>query len=185
MNKEDIKPRIVTGRFKGRKLIVPENAKPITERVKIMIFDLLGNDLIQSSNILDIFAGSGNLGFEALSRGAKSVTFVDESDDSINCIKKNATNIGVSLEEYKFIKKSYRDFNKKLPEEKFDLIFIDPPFSLASKLSIKFLGEVLSENGVIILKIPSELEEEFRINRGFKVIYSKKIGINYLYFLNK
>lgn len=178
-----LQPRIITGEFKGKRLKVPEGARPVTDRVKTTIFDILG-DSIQGQSVLDLFAGSGNLGIEALSRGALNVTFVDQSWDSIDAI--NANIEGLPENKIKIIKDDYLDFFKKLKKssgKKFNIIFVDPPFDHSEQLYIEAIVDSLEPNGIVILKAP----ENFKLkqSQNYQMIDQREIGINTIYFLGK
>jgi 16S rRNA (guanine(966)-N(2))-methyltransferase RsmD len=119
--------RIITGTAKGKKLKTPiQGTRPLTDRIKTSIFDLV-RDFIPNSNVLDLYAGSGSFGIEALSRGATSAIFVDTAKKAIDCIKENLLNTKLH-EKAKVIKAKVNDFLVQTPE-KFDLIFLDPPFA--------------------------------------------------------
>jgi 16S rRNA (guanine966-N2)-methyltransferase len=123
--------RITGGQVKGRLLASLKglNIRPSSDRVKEAIFNLIGQD-ITGAKVLDLFAGTGSLGIEALSRGALRTLFIDNSQQSIKLIKKNLTLCG--YESSGFVLK--RDLTRGLPrrypqmKKKFDLIFIDPPY---------------------------------------------------------
>ena len=118
--------RIIGGVYKGKKLDVLdlEGLRPTPDRIRETIFNLL-NDKVQEANVLDLFAGSGALGIEALSRGAKSVTLIEKDYDNYLNLKDavktlNSKNIQVlNLDALDFLKKT---------DAKFDLIFLDPPY---------------------------------------------------------
>jgi 16S rRNA (guanine966-N2)-methyltransferase len=177
-------PRVITGKYKGRKLVVPPGIRPITDRVKIYIFDKL-SEVIEKANVADIFSGSGSLGIEALSRGASFATFVDREKDSINSLERNLTTLGISSEEYEIQMTNYYEFAKNT-EDLFDIVFMDPPFSLAVKIlnDLADFEKVLKENGIIILKLPSNIALKLK-NSALKLIFSKKLGINTVYFIQK
>ena len=84
--------RISSGQFKNRKLNVSENIRPVRERVKQAIFSIL-DDKVENAFVLDLFAGSGNLGLEALSKGASKCIFVDDNFDSVKCLIENTSKI--------------------------------------------------------------------------------------------
>lgn len=123
--------RIITGSAKGIKLIAPQGlgTRPTADRIKESLFNILGNIVIDAQ-VLDVFAGTGNLGFEALSRGAKSAVFIDSSSESIEIIKENARR--TKLDDYCQICKN--DVLRVLDRfsqagQLFDLIFCDPPYN--------------------------------------------------------
>ncbi|NNG07898.1 MAG: 16S rRNA (guanine(966)-N(2))-methyltransferase RsmD [Desulfobacteraceae bacterium] len=135
--------RITGGQAKGRVLASLKgwNIRPTSDRVREAIFNLIGQD-VTGLKILDLFAGTGSLGIEALSRGASRVLFIDNSLQSIKLIKKNLARSG--YEPLGFVWK--KDLTKGLPlrhpmlKEKFDLIFVDPPYE--KEMIPPLLGEL-------------------------------------------
>lgn len=123
--------RIIAGKYRGRLLSTVHDLsiRPTTDRAKQTIFDILSNRLaFDGIDVLDLFAGSGSLGLEALSRGAKSVTFVEKVRTSIAVLEKNIAAIGCGdqvtihpADVFWFLKNAHREY---------DLIFADPPFNL-------------------------------------------------------
>lgn len=155
--------RITGGVFKGRRLFSPKGMKvrPTSDMVRQALFNILGHNYIQdwhSVKVLDLFAGTGALGLEALSRGASSVLFVESSPASIAALKRNVQSLGVSGRAE--ILKAGIDYPsnrllKALETRAFDLIFSDPPYSTG--LSIKSLALVaetgcLEEKGVVVIE---------------------------------
>src|SRR6056297_2657231 len=121
---------IIAGKFKNQKIQQVEDirTKYTPSKVKNAIFSILESKRpVQNTTFLDLCAGSGQMGFEALSRGASFVTFVDISDKSIKALKKNVHILGVS-EKVRIIKKDMIRFLKK-PPGRYDIIFVDPPFN--------------------------------------------------------
>ncbi len=120
--------RIISGKWGGRKLVAfTSNAiRPTTDRVKETIFNMIGPD-IMDSKVLDLFAGTGSLSFEALSRGAESVLSVDSGDDSKKVFQKNKDLLGAGDESI-YRSQDIFSFLSKI-EEDFDYVLIDPPFT--------------------------------------------------------
>ncbi len=117
--------RIITGKNRGRNLIAPKNeARPTLDRTKETLFDILQFN-IEGKSVLDLFAGSGALGLEADSRGAKDVTFVDNDYNSIIAITKNCETTKCNGE---IIKKDFARALQEMYGKKFDIIFLDPPY---------------------------------------------------------
>ena len=153
--------RIISGIARGTKLytLEGENTRPTLDRVKEPLFSIIQNE-IKDSDVLDLFAGSGALGLEALSRGAKKAVFCDKSYSAIEIIKKN-------IEKTHFEEKAKvlcMDYKKCLTSinEKFDLIFIDPPYKqdIAIKsLEIIIENKLLNEDGLIIIETDDEKRE--------------------------
>jgi 16S rRNA (guanine(966)-N(2))-methyltransferase RsmD len=147
--------RIIGGSLRGRKLqsFKGQKVRPTSDRVKEALFNILGNGLCEGASVLDLYAGTGNLGIEALSRGAKRACFVEKERDSLKTLKENLQECGL-MERAEIIPidavKAIHALEKK--GESFDLVFLDPPYyrELADK-TIEALGEstILREAVVI------------------------------------
>jgi 16S rRNA (guanine(966)-N(2))-methyltransferase RsmD len=122
--------RVTGGIGKGRKLKVPAGARvrPTSDKVKQALFNILGQK-VEGALFLDLFAGIGGIGIEALSRGAARVVFVDDSRDSLRVIQQNIEQTGFN-ERAQVIASKAETFLKKTSEQ-FDIVFLDPPYSLA------------------------------------------------------
>lgn len=146
---------IIAGKYGGLKLDMPKVAgtRPATLLVRGAIFNTL-TDLINGKSILDLFAGSGALGFEALSRGGKNCTFVEVSDKALESIRKNAQNFGVS-DKISIIKKDTIRFLKSTIEH-FDVIFLDPPYADFNEELISYCDKVLNKDGFIVVSCSSK-----------------------------
>jgi 16S rRNA (guanine966-N2)-methyltransferase len=122
--------RIISGRSKGRRLATPKSLslRPTSDRVKESVFNILGDE-VEGTAVLDLFAGTGNLGIEALSRGAKKAVFVEKERDALGLIEKNIGLCGTE-ERSEVIQKDAIEAIKFLHRrgESFDLIFMDPPY---------------------------------------------------------
>lgn len=175
--------RIVAGRYRGRKLTPPsdDSVRPTTDRIKETVFNILQWD-VEGARVLDLFAGSGALGIECLSRGAAEVVFADKSPASVALIRQNL----------KGIEGSYRvltaDFTGVLRsgEDKFDLIFIDPPYkSGLGELAVDAafdLGRV-AEGGTVVYEHSSELP--FKCAREDIKVRTKVMGSVTVEFIRK
>ena len=149
--------RVITGEARGRKLITleGEDVRPTTDRVKEGMFNIIQFDL-EGAAVLDLFAGSGQLGIEALSRGAKHCTFVDASTKSIDVVKQNLKTVGFEKRASVFCGDSKMYIT--LSRDKFDIALLDPPYHkniIDSVLPV--VAEKMTENGVILCE--SELRE--------------------------
>ncbi len=125
--------RIVTGKAKGKRLATLEgnDTRPTSERVKEAIFSSIQFE-IEGRRVLDLFAGSGQMGLEAMSRGASHATFIDANAAAMAIVKENATRTGFFADCHYLIS-DYRSYLRKTKgKEPFDLIFIDPPYDLAA-----------------------------------------------------
>ena len=143
--------RVISGIAKGRKLKTPQgmNVRPTADSVKEAVFNIIRDD-IMGRRVLDLFAGSGQLGIEALSRGAREAVFVDVSTNSIKLVHDNLKLCGFAGETVKEDAVSYLQHAAQ-----FDLIFIDPPYD--SDYYEKVLEEIklfhiLTDGGIIIVE---------------------------------
>ena len=161
--------RILSGRFKNKPLSTPKGmqTRPTTSQLRQIIFDIC-QFRIEESSVLDLFAGSGAVGIEALSRGAKSATFADKNQQAIQCIKKNIqslnleNNVEVWSRDVFFTLKSLQRSSRS-----FDFIYIDPPYDqvldqnqtygIAAKVLL-FIDKhtLLNESGTLFLEAPSD-----------------------------
>ncbi|MCY7296784.1 16S rRNA (guanine(966)-N(2))-methyltransferase RsmD [Alteromonas sp. a30] len=121
--------RIISGQWRGRKLPVlsADGLRPTTDRTKETLFNWLMQD-IHGLRCIDAFAGSGSLGFEALSRGAKSVTFIEKNAAAVKQLKSNISLLKVNNEQAQVHLGEAADFFLQSPSQAYDLIFVDPPF---------------------------------------------------------
>lgn len=146
--------RVIAGIHKGRQLkAVPgKNTRPTTDKVKEAVFQMLG-PFFQGGQALDLFAGSGSLGIEALSRGMDSCTFVDNHPKAIQTIKENVSMLKLDNQVEVFRADAFRALSASAKRElKFDLIFLDPPYTKISyeKLLDMIEAEQLLNSGGII-----------------------------------
>ncbi len=167
--------RIITGSAKGTHLIAPKgmDTRPTSDRVKESLFNILGNSIIER-NVLDLFAGTGNLGIEALSRGATSATFIDFATDKI--IKENLKRTHLE-EKANVFKGDVFKILKRLNNKIYDIIFIDPPYykGLSQKtMEILNSSTFFSANGIIVLE--SGNDEEFPTYDKFEIIREISYG---------
>lgn len=121
--------RIISGKYKGHSLVSfqADHIRPTTDRVKESQFNILQQS-IDGARVLDLFAGTGNLGLEAISRGASEVIFVEKNRKSIEIIEKNIAKLKIT-EPYKIIQKDVILYLKTYEGAPFDIIFVDPPFT--------------------------------------------------------
>ncbi len=151
--------RIITGRAKGKKLISPDGydvTRPTLDRVKQSIFNILQNYLTNDTIVLDLFAGTGSLGLEACSRGAKRTYLCDRNDLTFSYLKKNIQNLGFQNEAFAIKGDFDENLRRFKDKEKFDLIFVDPPYnSDYVERSITLIDKlrILKKDGIIVTKI--------------------------------
>lgn len=178
--------RVISGKYKGKNIIGfdIEGTRPTMDRIKESLFAIVQN-IIKDSTCLDLFAGSGSLGIEAISNGAKSCYFVDSNKIAIEKIKNNIKCIQIK-EEYHLINKNHlsalREFNEQ--NIKFDLIFLDPPYDLNlinNTLNVIFEYNLLTDNGYIVCEYENELVE----TNKFELIKFKKYGSKFIKIYKK
>lgn len=179
--------RVVSGNLRGMKLntIEGNSTRPTREVVKEALFSILVND-VPDSIFLDLFSGSGAIGIEALSRGAKNGIFVDLNPKCIKVIKENVAK-GRIEENARIYNTDYKMALKKLQGEKIDIAYIDPPYNKNMGIdAIEKISEydLLSDNGIIILETDTNEEVPDIIGRYEKYNY-KRYGRNILSFYRR
>jgi 16S rRNA (guanine(966)-N(2))-methyltransferase RsmD len=180
--------RIISGVSKGRRLARPKSLiiRPTSDRVKESIFNLLGNEA-EGKVVLDLFAGTGNLGIEALSRGAKRVVFVEKGRQALRLIWKNISQVGMR-ERSEIVPKDVSRAIGILKQrgEFFDLILMDPPYEkgLIQRTLLKLISHRVYHNDSILViehnrrePIPEKLE-------GWNLIRQRRIGDTLISFLS-
>ncbi len=175
--------RVISGKYKGRNLLGfdIDGTRPTMDRVKESMFALIQN-YINGSIVLDLFAGSGSLGIEALSNGASKVYFVDNNPEIIDILKKNLK----GMEGYDLINLDYNKALKSFRDNSisFDLILLDPPYDR------KFINKILdfiNDNNLLNDggKIVCEYEIEKVSSDKFKIFKEKKYGNKYVTIFDK
>ena len=176
--------RIIAGKFKGLNIqtINDASTRPMMSRAREGIFNSLQNDF-DDSLVLDLFAGSGSLGIEALSRGASFVTFVDTSTDCKKIIDKNLSDID---QNYTVLVLTVSDYITQ-SEKKFDIIFYDPPYSLIVNeinSDLNTIHNLMSENSKLIIH-RHKSSEQFVYPEGLELYKEKKYGQSNITILKK
>ncbi len=181
--------RIIGGKAKGTKLYTLEgdNTRPTLDRVKESLFNIIQRD-IPESIFLDLFSGSGAIGLEAVSRGAKKAILCDKSKEAISIIKKNIekTHLENQIELYQLPFEKL--LNDKI-EEKIDIIYIDPPYKtdfVYNAIKIILDKNLINENSIVII----ETDEEERIIKqieklNIEIVNQRKYGRAHLIFIKK
>jgi len=176
--------RIITGSYKGRSLesLNDRSIRPVTDRVKTTIYDMLQNRLrLTGAAVLDLYAGSGSLGFEALSRGARHVVFVDDAGDALDIIERNAAALGC-LDNCAIIQSDSLSYIAKT-RENYDLIFADPPYAYGMTGEIPaqvFQKNILTDHGYLIIEHTKNLI--FKPDGHFRVTATKEFGTTHVSF---
>lgn len=171
---------ILGGKFRSHPLKAPKHARtrPTTSLVRAAVFNIC-QELVEGARMLDLFAGSGAMGFEALSRGAASVTFVESDREALKCIRENGERLGVSGQIEVLPMPVERAIAKLVGP--YELIYVDPPYGMSTEISF----ELLAPQGVLFL------EEQFSPNRkaptytGLSLIESRRYGITLLHQYSK
>ena len=183
--------RIITGSAKGKRLETLEGdaTRPTSERIKEAIFSSIQFE-IEDRRVLDLFAGSGQMGLEALSRGAARATFIDSSREAMEIVKKNARITGLD-DDCHYLVSDWKNYIRKASgREQFDLVFVDPPYAMACCAeAADYLAEreVIIPGAIVVLESGEEeiLPDDERL-RGFEVIksthYGKKTILNILVY---
>lgn len=170
-----INMRIISGTAKGRKLktLAGDGVRPTSDKVKEGIFSSIQFD-IEGRRFLDLFAGSGQMGLEALSRGALSSTFVDSSAESVKICRENINSLGFE-EESKLVRSDALSF-LNLCQDRFDIAFLDPPYAAGLlEKALSLVCDKMSDYGIVICEHPPEvnLPEEIK---GFCVFKKYRYG---------
>ena len=184
--------RIISGNFKGKKILQPKDktTRPLKDLTKESIFNIIlhsnkFNINIKNSNILDLFAGVGSFGIECLSRGSSSLTFIENYKEALLILKRNISNLNCQNISLIIEKNISNNFNFKIFEKKFDIIFMDPPYKdsdINDLLENIFNQKILNENGILI--IHRHKDEKDLIPNKLKVIEEKKYGLSKIIFLS-
>ena len=168
--------RVIAGRLRGRRLVAPpgEATRPTSDRVRESLFSLLGS--LEGVRVLDLFAGSGALGIEALSRGAATVDFVDSAPAAVRAVRANLDALGV-VEGVRLRRQDARAFLRaaRTAGHEYDLVFLDPPYRLAAVLGRELspaLAELLAANGRVV----SESDRRTPLDLGLPMTDERRYG---------
>jgi 16S rRNA (guanine966-N2)-methyltransferase len=152
--------RIVAGSCKGARIFAPKglDTRPTGDRVREAVFNLVGP--VDGASVLDLYAGSGAMGLEALSRGAESAVFVESDRDACRAIKQNLDKLALAGAEI-----ACRDVLAHLASERrrFDLILVDPPYNVVESVAVRlalYLPGILAQHGLVVLESSSRAEPE-------------------------
>jgi len=182
--------RIISGNYKGKKILLPKDklTRPLKDLTKESIFNIvkhskLLNVKIEESNILDLFSGVGSFGLECLSRGAANVTFLESYREVLIILKKNIDNLKQQSYSNIIQKDIFSEDTLKGLNDKFDIIFMDPPYKekkLSNLLDTIIKLKLLKDNGVIIIHRHKKEEDIFP--NEFNIIIEKSYGISKIIF---
>ena len=169
--------RVITGKARGVQLKTPEGmlTRPTADRVKEALFSIINFDL-PGAAVLDLFGGTGQLGIEALSRGADSAVFVDQREDACKIIRENLRRTKLESQG-RVVRSDYLDYLRR-SREKFDIILLDPPYAevfLENALKCITEIDILKTDGIIVAERPVEKELPFEFE-GFTRSKDYKYG---------
>lgn len=183
--------RVISGKSRGKKLVSldGDNTRPTLDRVKEAMFNKIQFN-IKCATVLDLFAGTGALGIETLSRGAKEAYFCDKELEAIKVIKQNITNTN-NLDKSVIFNNDYIDTLEKLKNEnkKFDIVFLDPPYK--TNLAIESLQKIimsnlLTEDGIVIIETDDiNKEKDILKIENVEIFDKRKYGSVWLIFIRK
>jgi 16S rRNA (guanine966-N2)-methyltransferase len=177
--------RILSGQFRGKKLFAGNDLsiRPTTGKIKEIIFTIL-SDFLEGKEVLDLFSGSGSLGLETLSRGAKHVTFVEKERSSIIVLEKNLESLSVEPSSIDIDRRDVFEFIKTCVR-KFDLILMDPPFRyshLQDVVAQIMAGHIIKKPGILV--VHHEINNPLAADHlHYQVIKQKKIGRSLVTFI--
>jgi len=182
--------RVISGTARGTHLLPPEDHKirPTSDFIKETLFNILQNDVVDS-DFLDIFAGSGGIAIEALSRGAKSAVMVESSVISANLIRRNLEKTKLTKNAEVFVC-DYKRAISELAGRKFSIIFLDPPYDqllTESTLNCIMTEDLLADGGIIIAETArgAAPDNDFAIQLGLEIYRKKEYTATELIFLQR
>lgn len=180
--------KIIAGKYKNRNFYMPASIKPTQNVLRAAVFDILGHDL-EGLSFLELYAGSGAMSMEAISRGIGSVLMVEHDPKNVAIIRENCQLIGIELGgDFKLIQADAMASIKRLASEnkRFDIVFFDPPYGLKlAKKTLKLLGsnDILSPRSFVVAQY--DQMDSLDIPENFTVITQRTYGSSYLTILQK
>lgn len=180
--------RVIAGKARSLKLKVPEGegTRPTSDRIKETLFNILQGD-IPGCVFVDLFAGSGGVGIEALSRGAKYAWFVENNREAISCIQSNLTFTRLG-EKATLLKGDVFSALSMIREKEVDIVFIDPPYQAGYEEELfRLLARTgwVGENTLLILEAQVQRELDFLEGSGFEVVREKRYKTNKHVFIRR
>ena len=176
--------RVNAGKYKGRKIEEPNplTTRPSKDIVKVGLFNIIRNEVLNCT-FLDLFAGSGQIGIEALSRSAKKVYFIEKDRNAFKILKNNLSYVPSS--DYEVINTDFKLFlDNSLNILKFDIIFVDPPYKM--EINDEFISNLISnylnDSGILIFEREEKFNDELNDKYSFK---EYKYGRSKLYIYRK
>jgi 16S rRNA (guanine966-N2)-methyltransferase len=171
------RPRIIAGRWKGRVLQVPRAARPTSSRAREALFDVLQSS-IAGARVLDLFAGSGAVGLEALSRGASKAVFVEKD---VQAIEANVARLDVAAGALEILRQDAADAVGSLLRraEEFDVVFADPPYAVGGTVPAR-IAELIAPGGTLVVQSDSDASPA--APRGLVATGRRAYGRNVFWF---
>ena len=177
--------RIIAGKYKGKRIIAGNSLsiRPVTTKIKESIFNVLG-DFVLDKDIIDLFAGSGSFGIEALSRGARTIRFVEKNSSSIQILQENLTSVKIPPDDYTIIHSDVLNYCTK-KENNAELILMDPPFKflhLQDLINTIVINRILTQNGVLVVhhEVSNPVQADSSVYDMFK---QRQFGRNMVSFI--
>ena len=172
--------RVISGFLKSRVILGDniEGTRPTMNRVKMSLFSMI-NYKLEGSCCLDLFAGSGSLGIEAISNGAKSCVFVDSNKKCIDVINKNIDNLKIKDNCTVYLG-DYLKILERIKNNKFDIVFLDPPYKMNivnEVLSFLLKNNLLNKDAIVVLEYSDFSSDNIE---GYEVIKEKKYGNKFI-----
>ena len=182
--------RVISGKARRTNLESVEglNTRPTTDRIKETLYNMINSD-IYDCRFLDLFAGSGGIGIEALSRGAKEAVFIENNKMAVNCIKRNLdkTHLKDNAEVYEMDVLNYiRKYGKDT--KSFDIIFMDPPYNNEIEKDVLYSladSSIIDEDTLIIVEASLETDFSYLSDIGFEVEKRKEYKTNVHMFIRR
>jgi 16S rRNA (guanine966-N2)-methyltransferase len=174
--------RVVSGTLGGRNFASPNGHRthPMSDKMRGALFSALGD--IHGLKVLDIYSGSGALGIEAVSRGAKEVTSIEADKDAYETIQANVLNLMIN-DRMKPTKAFFKSWSNRHPNDQYDLVLADPPYDFIVLKDIERLNKHLKDTGIIALSWPGK--EEVPVIKGLDIIKTNSYGDSQLVFYKK
>lgn len=181
--------RVIAGTARSLRLKTPEGSdtRPTTDRIKETLFNMIHQNL-PGTTFLDLFAGSGGIGIEALSRGAHAVVFVDSGKDAVRCIQDNITHTKFEHQSKVYHKDSNTALYQMSGKEKFDFVFMDPPYHTdleKEALTALIRYDLLADDAIVIVESALDTDISFAEELGYICMKEKCYKTNKHTFLQK
>ncbi len=176
--------RIIAGTYGGRIIegSGTDRTHPMSERVKGSMFNIIGDE-IHGAHVLDVFAGSGALGLEAISRGAASATFIERDRVAQKIIDANITTLSIDRKNAKLVKAPVASWLRTRGDDLYDIIFVDPPYHDMQLSTVSKLSGLLKPKGLMVLSYPGK--GEVPAETGVVVVDNRSYGNAALAFYRK